>query len=167
MRVTEEMVNRFLCWKLPEDFSPDNGISFKKESDYNHPQFGRTKFEPMGTNLFNAQQARAMLEHILAEDEDKDDGIKIPEDINNLVVIDNVKQQYVVKTKEGYLKLVRAIWGTKYERDTQYSNQTPSPSSYPAFITMSTVFMDRLSEMRLTCLYEDDLNKILESMKKS
>ncbi len=24
-----EMVSRFLCWKLPKDFAPDCGISFK------------------------------------------------------------------------------------------------------------------------------------------
>lgn len=63
--VTDEMVSRFLGWKLPKDFSPDCGISFKSESDYDHPQFGRTKFEPTGTNLFHAGQAKAMLEHVL------------------------------------------------------------------------------------------------------
>ena len=63
--VTEEMVGRFLGWKLPADFHPDGGISFKAEGDYDHPQFGRAKHEPTGTNLFHAGQARAMLEHIL------------------------------------------------------------------------------------------------------
>lgn len=66
MKVTDEMVNRFLAWKLPADFSPDGGVSFKRESDYEHAEFGRTKFEPTGTNLLTAQQARAMLEHALA-----------------------------------------------------------------------------------------------------
>lgn len=65
--VTDEMVSRFLGWKLPEDFNPDCGISFKRESDYDHPEFGRTRYEPTGTNLLNAIQARAMLEHILGE----------------------------------------------------------------------------------------------------
>ena len=67
MKVTDEMVSRFLCWKLPEDFYPDNGISFKRESDYDHPEFGRTKYEPTGTNLLHAGQARAMLEYVLGE----------------------------------------------------------------------------------------------------
>lgn len=67
MKVTDEMVNRFLMWKLPADFAPDCGISFKSESDYEHPVFGRSKHEPMGTNLFSADQARAMLEHVLAD----------------------------------------------------------------------------------------------------
>jgi hypothetical protein len=59
-------VNRFLGWKLPADFAPDCGISFKRESDYEHPEFGRTKYEPIGTNLFHAEQAKAMFEYCLA-----------------------------------------------------------------------------------------------------
>lgn len=35
------MVNRFLGWKIPDDFNPDGGISFKRESDFKHPEFGR------------------------------------------------------------------------------------------------------------------------------
>jgi hypothetical protein len=69
MKVTNDMVTRFLSWKLPKDFNPDCGITFKSESDYEHPTFGRTKFEPTGTNLFTADQARAMLEHVLGEKE--------------------------------------------------------------------------------------------------
>lgn len=63
--VTDAMVSRFLSWRLPADFAPDCGISFKRESDYDHPEFGRTKYEPTGTNLLHAGQARAMLEHVL------------------------------------------------------------------------------------------------------
>ncbi len=62
---SDEAVSRFLAWPLPKDFAPDNGISFKSESDYDHPELGRTKFEPIGTNLFTAEQARAMLKHVL------------------------------------------------------------------------------------------------------
>lgn len=61
----DEMVNRFLGWKLPKDFAPDCGISFKPESDYEHPKFGRHKYEPIGTNLFTADQAREMVRHML------------------------------------------------------------------------------------------------------
>jgi Phage protein (N4 Gp49/phage Sf6 gene 66) family len=63
----DKMVDRFLGWKLPKDFHPDCGISFKSESDFDHPEFGRTKFEPMGTNLFHAGQAREMFEHVIGE----------------------------------------------------------------------------------------------------
>ena len=52
------MVSRFLCWRLPENFSPDCGISFVK---VNHP----TSW-PTGTNLFDANQAKAMLMEVVA-----------------------------------------------------------------------------------------------------
>ncbi len=55
--VTDEMVNRFLGWRLPDTFGPDCGISFKKQ---NHPDSW-----PIGTNLFTATETRAMLEHVL------------------------------------------------------------------------------------------------------
>lgn len=57
MVVTDEMVTRFLGWRLPDDFMPDCGISFKSSG---HPNGW-----PVGTNLFTAGQARKMLEHIL------------------------------------------------------------------------------------------------------
>lgn len=65
MKVTDEMVSRFLCWKLPDDFAPDAGITFKRVYNEKSP-FGVSHHEPVGTNLFTAPQARAMLEHVLA-----------------------------------------------------------------------------------------------------
>jgi hypothetical protein len=53
----DSMVNRFLGWKLPDDFYPDAGISFKAPQS----PFGW----PTGTNLFHAGQAKAMFEHAL------------------------------------------------------------------------------------------------------
>lgn len=64
-----KMVDRFLGWKLPADFGPDCGISFKRESDYEHPVHGRSKFEPVGTNLFTADQAKQMFMHCVAAPE--------------------------------------------------------------------------------------------------
>jgi hypothetical protein len=59
----KHMVDRFLAWKLPENFSPDGGISFKKTfNDHMDPP---SKHEPSGTNLFDAQQADAMVRHML------------------------------------------------------------------------------------------------------
>lgn len=58
-QATEEMVTRFLGWKLPKDFNPDAGVSFVPPRDeWPHSW-------PIGTNLLNADQARAMLEHVL------------------------------------------------------------------------------------------------------
>lgn len=59
------MVERFLAWKLPADFSPDAGISFKAEFNENtaHPM----RHEPRGTNLLNHTQAEAMVRHLVGE----------------------------------------------------------------------------------------------------
>lgn len=51
----KEMVNRFLGWKLPRNFSPDNGIWFDRPDNQ--------QFWPIGTNLFTADEATAMFEH--------------------------------------------------------------------------------------------------------
>lgn len=57
------MVNRFLGWKLPGDFSPDAGISF--ERNYNEGTPWPAKHEPTGTNLLSAVQAEAMVRHLI------------------------------------------------------------------------------------------------------
>ena len=59
------LVDRFLAWKLPEDFKPDAGISFKPT--FNEHLSQPMKYEPTGTNLFTADQARQMFEYLLAE----------------------------------------------------------------------------------------------------
>jgi hypothetical protein len=58
------MVNAFLGWKLPTDFSPDAGISFDCE-------YGKKWGMPTGTNLLHAGQAQQMVEHILCGCEPK------------------------------------------------------------------------------------------------
>ena len=67
--MTEEQIkhmrDRFLYWKLPENFSPDCGITFNRT--FNH----RTKSddydirEPVGTNLFDAAQAEQMIRFMI------------------------------------------------------------------------------------------------------
>lgn len=61
--LVKEMVNRFLGWKLPKDFAPDAGISFKAE--YNEGTPWPARHEPIGTNLFHAGQADEMVRHML------------------------------------------------------------------------------------------------------
>lgn len=59
--VVDSMVRRFLTWRLPETFNPDNGVSFKPPGDGpNH----RAEW-PSGTNLFDYTQAEAMVRHML------------------------------------------------------------------------------------------------------
>ncbi len=63
MNVTQEMIDRFLRWQLPEHFSPDAGVSFKPTK----PDGYGTHWWPIGTNLFTADQTRQMLGFVLAE----------------------------------------------------------------------------------------------------
>lgn len=57
------MVDRFLMWRLPETFNPDNGISFSPIAGEGGPfPFKR---EPSGTNLLDAEQATAMVRHMI------------------------------------------------------------------------------------------------------
>ena len=60
------MVSRFLGWKLPDDFSPDGGITFDPIGNKDHPDVHvRYKREPTGTNLFDGQQAEAMVRYLI------------------------------------------------------------------------------------------------------
>lgn len=75
----KHMVNRFLMWRLPENFSPDNGIGFKPTFN-DSPQAMKAlglsepmKRNPVGTNLFDATQAEAMVRHMVEE-------MRVPED---------------------------------------------------------------------------------------
>jgi hypothetical protein len=57
----KQMVDRFLAWRLPKDFSPDDGISAKR------PNYApEVEWAPTGTNLLTASQAEAMVRHMLA-----------------------------------------------------------------------------------------------------
>ena len=56
----KHMVDRFLTWRLPTDFHPDNGISVTR------PNYAPgVAWEPVGTNLLTATQAEAMVRHML------------------------------------------------------------------------------------------------------
>lgn len=65
-RMTEEQIkymrDRFLFWRLPADFHPDDGISFDPIMNKGHT-FEKRR-EPVGTNLFSADQAKAMVEYM-------------------------------------------------------------------------------------------------------
>lgn len=61
----KHMVNRFLCWKLPADFYPDAGISFKPV--FNEHTAHPMRHEPVGTNLLTAIQAETMVRFMLQD----------------------------------------------------------------------------------------------------
>lgn len=59
----KHMAQRFLSWKLPANFNPDSGISFKP--DFNEGPPYPMRYQPVGTNLFDATQAEAMIRHMI------------------------------------------------------------------------------------------------------
>lgn len=55
------MVERFLSWKLPENFHPDGGISYSPHMN----QITEQPYPcPTGTNLLDAIQATEMVRHL-------------------------------------------------------------------------------------------------------
>lgn len=56
----KHMAERFLAWKLPDNFNPDGGVIF----DRGERQAG-TAWWPTGTNLLTYTQAKAMVEHMM------------------------------------------------------------------------------------------------------
>lgn len=63
----DKMVDRFLAWPLPKDFAPDCGISFDADAAKKlNPRNAR--YEPVGTNLFTAEQAKAMFRYAMTPD---------------------------------------------------------------------------------------------------
>jgi len=59
----KHMVNRFLAWRLPDNFNPDGGITFK--ATYNEGTSHEGRYQPSGTNLLDFPQAEAMVRHML------------------------------------------------------------------------------------------------------
>ena len=53
----KHMVDRFLAWKLPDNFSPDAGVSFDPPVTWPWPT---------GTNLLDATQVTAMVQHMVS-----------------------------------------------------------------------------------------------------
>lgn len=60
------MVDRFLGWRLPGNFNPDGGVSFKRlENRHHHPEASPFYPMPTGTNLLDATQADAMVRYMV------------------------------------------------------------------------------------------------------
>ena len=58
------MAERFLGWKLPEHFQPDNGIKFEPLDPWHTDENMRKAHWPTGTNLFDYTQAVEMVRHM-------------------------------------------------------------------------------------------------------
>lgn len=60
----KHMVQRFLAWKLPDPWHPDNGIIFEPIGNKGVPG-AEYRRDVSGTNLFDAIQTEAMVRHML------------------------------------------------------------------------------------------------------
>lgn len=66
--LVKRMADRFLGWRLPEHFRPDAGINFSPEYnvEYNASRgLPPARHQPTGTNLFDREQAEAMVRYML------------------------------------------------------------------------------------------------------
>jgi hypothetical protein len=150
--MTEEqikhMVDRFLNWKLPENFRPDAGISFKRWFNENttHPM----KHEPRGTNLFDASQAEAMVRHML-------EGVSDDRRTVTLAFRDD-EMDHLECFCEGMgmsvslaAKVALRFYASHFERPSRLSLQEPSDvvraaPRQPAGVLLVTVDGDRLRD---------------------
>lgn len=61
----KHMAERFLNWKLPENFHPDGGISFEPTGNTGTPH--EYRHSPSGTNLIGYTEAVEMVRHMLED----------------------------------------------------------------------------------------------------
>lgn len=61
----KHMANRFLAWRLPENFNPDGGIIYEPVGNKGTPH--EFKRQPSGTNLWGWDEAVAMVRHMIAD----------------------------------------------------------------------------------------------------
>ncbi|MER9176195.1 hypothetical protein NKH72_21700 [Mesorhizobium sp. M0955] len=108
----KHMVNRFLNWKLPENFNPDAGISFK--ATFNENTAYPMKHEPSGTNLFDAVQAEAMIRYM----------------IDGMPAVDGVER--LVKERDEAISLARQ-WKDEAER-LRHAHRADAPDLLAALI---------------------------------
>lgn len=82
----KHMVSRFLGWKLPKDFRPDNGISYSRPN-YS-PSYDAT---PNGTNLFDSSQAELMVRHMVEGLPESwlDYPVNVPKQFDKYVAVSN------------------------------------------------------------------------------
>lgn len=61
----KHMANRFLGWNIPEDFNPDGGVHFDGWIGNRGIEGREYRRHLVGTNLFTADQAEAMVSHMI------------------------------------------------------------------------------------------------------
>lgn len=100
----KESVSRFLGWKLPADFAPDAGITFKPNANPDSQIELQYKHEPTGTNLFNDPQATAMLTHVCKPLTDRI--VELGDESNHLRAVTKTAKSFL---KDGEVKMVAFI----------------------------------------------------------
>ena len=63
----KQMVDRFLSWRLPDNFNPDGRVRFEPPTE--------RQLWPTGTNLFDAQQAETMIRYLFSPAETEVPGL--------------------------------------------------------------------------------------------
>ncbi len=105
-------VDAFLGWHLPNNFNPDGGIVF--DPIYNKGTPYQNRHYPLGTNLFDADQARDMFEAC------------IPEQVFAMAVTENVALKARVAELERFAENIRdADWRT-WDETVAYADQFES-----------------------------------------
>jgi hypothetical protein len=116
--VTDEMVSRFLNWRVPQDFCPGSGVSFKPLEN--------PLLWPTGTDLLHAGQAKAMLEHVLAAPEPPQGGCgpapAIPAGPASMAIYDRIAARNIPR---GY---VDGFTENRSAADTPRSGDAPVAS---------------------------------------
>lgn len=108
----KHMVERFLGWELPKNFNPDGGITCKR------PNYApNVHWAPVGTNLFDMEQATAMVEYMLEELPDSTLGqdAKIAEigkrherDVTDLRAHVTIHDEWCVKDRAALLRIAES-----------------------------------------------------------
>jgi hypothetical protein len=127
-------VNRFLGWPLPKTFMPDCGISFDGRKD---DELNKNKTWPIGTNLFTAIEAKAMLEHALGGVASVADGFaRECDDADELLRLLGFEPDDV-RTDGGSINLpkVRSLLAERQAEPAPAPADEPPPLPEPAWMT--------------------------------
>jgi hypothetical protein len=141
MNFTEEQLNeftqRFLQWKLPEDFNPDGGISFTRN-------LGNHTYTPVGTNLFTATQARKMIEHILGYKSIDLDRYRLWYGMSDCPVSDSTKVNVVLNDGVEHLNC--------FSREVSWNKTRLARVSDPSYVIAYEIVPSKLI-VKLNTLY--------------
>ncbi|HZR03874.1 MAG TPA: hypothetical protein VFA81_11945, partial [Burkholderiales bacterium] len=132
MKVTDEMVDRFLSWPLPKSVCADGCAT---HPDYPHPR--------SGTNLLTAIEARAMLEHVMSDkaspsavpdsqpdDIDRSYALSLADAVENCRVTCKHEPSAFDLEQQGYDTIIRAL--------RSYARSASGDSKFSEFIRNAT-----------------------------